>query len=183
MRAVGIPWGARERRLRPDQREDLQVDHRTITRWLDVLESLYAIFRLQPFGTPRMRAVKKMPKHYHFDWSLVSTPGPRFENLVASHLLKWVHWQQDTQGRNLELRYFRDRDGREVDFVVLEGRRPVLLVEAKLGDDEVDRSLRAMHEPFPDCPAWQVHATGTKDYRTPDGIRVAPAMVLFRTLV
>ncbi|HEU4417725.1 MAG TPA: ATP-binding protein, partial [Planctomycetota bacterium] len=164
-------------------REDLQVDHRTITRWLDVLERLYAIFRLQPFGTPRIRAIKKMPKHYHFDWSLVSGAGARFENLVASHLLKWVHWQQDTAGRDLELRYFRDRDGREVDFVVVERRRPVLLVEAKLGDDEVDRSLRAMHERFPDCPAWQVHAQGNKDYRTPDGIRVAPAVMLLATLV
>ncbi|MDO8349194.1 MAG: ATP-binding protein [Planctomycetota bacterium] len=164
-------------------REDLQVDHRTVTRWLDVLERLYAIFRLQPFGTPRIRAIKKMPKHYHFDWSLVQAPGARFENLVASHLLKWVHWQQDTEGRSLELRYFRDRDGREVDFVVLEGRRPVLLVEAKLGDDEVDRCLRTMRQRFPECPAWQVHAKGTKDYQTPDGIRVAPAVTLLRTLV
>ncbi|HZN39428.1 MAG TPA: hypothetical protein VFD82_11540 [Planctomycetota bacterium] len=59
----------------------------------------------------------------------------------------------------------------------------MLLVEAKLGDDEVDRSLRAMHERFPDCAARQVHATGSKDYRTPDGIRVAPAVALLATLV
>ena len=48
-----------------------------------------------------------------------------------SHLLKWVHFEQDTKGRDLELRYFRDSDGREVDFVVVEGRRPLLFVEAK----------------------------------------------------
>lgn len=35
-------------------------------------------------------------------------PGPRFENLVASHLLKLVHYQVDVEGRDLELRYFRD---------------------------------------------------------------------------
>ncbi|MGA1838999.1 MAG: hypothetical protein ACMUIU_00085 [bacterium] len=36
------------------------------------------------------------------------------------HLLKWVHYEQDTKGRDLELRYFRDIDGREVDFVITE---------------------------------------------------------------
>jgi predicted AAA+ superfamily ATPase len=164
-------------------REDLEVSHRTLARWLDILERLYAIFRLAPFGTSRVRAVKKMPKHYQFDWSLVPEPGPRFENLVGSHLLKWVHWQQDTAGRDLELRYFRDRDGHEVDFVVLERKRPVLMVEAKLGDAEVDLSLRLLHGKFPACPAWQVHATGRKDYETPDGVRVAPALELLRTLV
>lgn len=164
-------------------REDLEVSHKTIVRWLDVLERLYAIFRVRPFGTPRMRAVKKMPKHYHLDWSLVTEPGARFENLIGAHLLKWVHWQQDTEGRDLDLRYFRDKDGQEVDFVVIEGRRPVLMVEAKLGDDDVARGLRALRQRFPTCPAWQVHARGTKDYQTPDGIRVAPALTLLSTLV
>lgn len=115
-------------------------------------------------------------------WPPAGTWYPR-SSKTCPHLLKWVDWQQDTEGRDLELRYFRDKDGREVDFPVLEGRRPVLMVEAKLGDDEVERGLRALRRRFPGCPAWQVHATGTKDYRTPDGIRVAPAVVLLRTLV
>lgn len=164
-------------------REDLDVSHRTIARWLDILERLYVIFRVAPFGAPRMRAVKKMPKHYHLDWSLVPESGPRLENLVAAHLLKWVHWQQDTAGRDLELRYYRDKDGHEVDFVVTERRRPVLMVETKLGDADVDRGLRSLCRRFPDCPAWQVHATGKKDYQTPEGIRVAPACELLQTIV
>ena len=107
----------------------------------------------------------------------------RFENLVACHLLKWVHYQQDTQGRDVDLRYFRDTDGREVDFVVVEGRTPVRLVECKWADTGVDRSLRYLHERFPDADAWQISATGTKDYVTPEGIRVAPALTLLASLV
>jgi predicted AAA+ superfamily ATPase len=164
-------------------REDLEVSHRTVLRWLEILERLYAIFRVSPLGTPRVRAVKKMPKHYHFDWSVVPTPAARFENLIAVHLLKWMHWQQDTEGRDLELRYFRDKDNHEVDFLVVERRRPVLLVEAKLGDADLDRSLRLLKRRFPDCPAWQVHAEGRKDYQSPEGIRVAPALRLLETLV
>ncbi len=164
-------------------REDLQVSHKTVASWLDICERLYAVFRLSPFGAPKIRAVKKVQKHYHFDWSLVPDDGPRFENLVASHLLKWVHYQQDAHGRDLELRYFRDTDGREVDFVVVEGRTPVLVVEAKWADAAVDRSLRYLKARFPDCDAWQVSATGRKDFVTPDGIRVSHALELLRTLV
>ncbi len=69
--------------------------------------------------------------HYHFDWSVVPGDPARFENLVACHLLKWVHFEQDARGRDLELCYFRDVEGREVDFVIVEGRMPRLLVECK----------------------------------------------------
>jgi predicted AAA+ superfamily ATPase len=164
-------------------REDLQVSHRTVAGWLAILERLYAVFRLPPFGAPRIRAVKKEQKHYHFDWTLVSGEAARFENLVASHLLKWVHYRQDVEGRELELRFFRDRDGHEVDFVVVEGRRPLLLVECKWSDAEVDRGLCYLKQRFPEADAWQVSAVGRKDHWTPDGVRVAPAHVLLRTLV
>src|SRR5881296_1561538 len=164
-------------------REDLQVSHKTASGWLAILERLYAVFRVPPFGSARIRAVKKEQKHYHIDWTLVPEPGPRFENLVAAHLLKWVHFEQDARGRDVELRYFRDTDRREVDFVVVEKRAPILLVECKWGDADADRSLRYLKERFPDAQAWQISAAGRKDYRTPDGIRVAPAAPFLRTLV
>ncbi len=164
-------------------REDLQVSHKSVASWIGILERLYAIFRLAPFGAPKIRAVKKEQKHYQFDWTLVAKDGPRFENLVASHLLKWVHFTQDTEGRDVELRYFRDTDGREVDFVVTERGAPELLVECKWGDQDVDRSLRYLSTRFPSAKAWQISATGRKDFVTPDGIRVAPALELLKELV
>ena len=116
-------------------------------------------------------------------WPVVPSEAARFENLVACHLLKWVHHQQDTQGRDVELRYFRDTDGREVDFVVADRRRPVLCVECKWADAPIDRSLRYFKARFPDCDAWQISAAGTKDYVNADGIRAAPAPALLSTLV
>jgi predicted AAA+ superfamily ATPase len=89
-------------------REDFGVSHQTTSRWLDVFERLYAIFRLPPFVGPRLRAVKKEQKHYHFDWTVIERRAARFENLVASHLAKWVHFQWDVEGLPYELRYFRD---------------------------------------------------------------------------
>jgi hypothetical protein len=164
-------------------REDLQVSHKALSAWLAALERLYALFRVAPLGAPRIRAVKKLQKHYHFDWAVVPNEAARFENLVASHLLKWVHFEQDTQGRELELRYFRDLEGREVDFVVTERREPKLLVECKWSDVALDHALRYLKTRFPAAAAWQLSAAGTKDYQTPEGIRVAPALAFLKTLV
>lgn len=164
-------------------REDLEVSHKTLARWVALLERLYALVLVRPFGSPRVRAIKKIPKHYHLDWTLPSAAGPAFENLVAIHLLKWVHFRQDVEGLDLELRYFRDVDGREVDFVVTERRKPVLIVECKVNDVPVDSSVRYLKAKFPGCDAWQIHAEGAKDYQTPEGIRVAPAVALLGTLI
>jgi hypothetical protein len=164
-------------------REDLQVSHKTVATWIKILERLYAVFRLAPIGGPRIRAVKKVQKHYHLDWSLVPDAAARFENLVAAHLLKWVHFEQDTAGRDLELRYFRDTDGREVDFVVTEHRQPVKMVECKLTESRLDRSLRYLKRRYPDAEAWQLAASGDRDYRAPEGIRVCPALTFLKTLV
>lgn len=163
--------------------EDLQISHKTIARWLDVLERIYAVFRLAPFGPPRVRAIKKSQKHYHFDWNVIRDPAIRFENMVASHLLKWVHYQIDVNGRDLELRYFRDVDGREVDFVILENRKPIQFVEAKWGDSDIVLGLRYLKERHPTVDSWQISATGKKDYLSRDGIRVAAALEFLRSLV
>jgi len=45
-------------------REDLQVSHQSVSRWITMLENLYMIFRIYPFGAPQIRAVKKEAKHY-----------------------------------------------------------------------------------------------------------------------
>ena len=164
-------------------REDLMTSHKTVSRWLDILERLYAVYRLPPFGAPRIRAVKKEAKHYHFDWSLVKDDALRFENMVAGHLLKWVHFLIDTEGRDLELRYFRDVDGREVDFVVVEDRKPVQMIECKWSDAPVAPGLRYLKARFPRCEAWQISMNGVKDYETPEGIRVTPALRFLKTLV
>jgi len=164
-------------------REDLQVSHKTVASWLQVLERLFAIFRLAPFGAPRIRAVKKEQKHYHIDWSTIPNDAARFENLVACHLLKWVQFEQDANGRDLELCYFRDTDRREVDFVVTDKRKPIRFIECKLGDRDIDPGLKYLTKKFPQAEAWQISLNGIKDYVSPTGIRVAPALTLLRDLV
>jgi predicted AAA+ superfamily ATPase len=138
-------------------REDLEVDHKTAERWLQILENLYVCFRIAPFGPPRVRAVKKERKLYLWDWSSVEDDGPRFENLVASQLLKYCHWIEDTEGHSMELRYLRDTDKREVDFVMLKDRRPLFAVECKSGDKAVGSAMHYFAERTPIPRFYQVH--------------------------
>lgn len=138
-------------------REDLQIDHKTAERWLHILENLYVCFRLSPYGPPRVRAVKKERKLYLWDWSSVEDDGPRFENLVASQLLKYCHWIEDTEGYSMELRYLRDTDKREVDFVVLKDRKPLFAVECKSGEKAVGSAIRYFAERTPIPHFYQAH--------------------------
>jgi predicted AAA+ superfamily ATPase len=137
--------------------EDLSVAHSTVERWLQVLENLYFCYRISPFGAPKIRAVKKEQKLYLWDWSLIEDPGARFENLVASHLLKYCHFIQDTKGHKMELRFVRDTDKREVDFVVLKDKKPIFAVEAKLSDKSLSPHLRYFKERTSIPKFYQTH--------------------------
>ncbi len=153
-------------------REDLQVAHQTVARWLTILENLYMIFRIYPFGGPSIKAVKKEAKHYHLDWTVVSDPGARLENLVACHLLKWCHFMEDSEGRAMELRFYRDTTGREVDFVILEDGRPIQFIECKTSQGRRHRGLAYLKGKYPEIQAIQIDTQTTTDTISRDGIRL-----------
>jgi hypothetical protein len=97
--------------------------------------------------------------------------------------LKWIHYTQDTEGRNMELRYFRDIDMREVDFVVTENLKPLRFIEVKWSDAPVSKSLLYMMKKFPGTEGFQIHYAGKKDFISPDGVRVMPALSFLQGLV
>jgi uncharacterized protein len=153
-------------------REDLEVAHDTAERWLSILENLYFCFRIPPFGSARTRAVKKERKLYLWDWAMVPDGGARFENLLACQLLEYWHFREDVTGRRMELRYLRDTDAREVDFVVLEEKKPAFAVEATMGERTPSAAVRYFkgRTPIPDW--YQVHLG--EHVVTIDGVRVLP---------
>jgi predicted AAA+ superfamily ATPase len=155
------------------------VSHETVAAWLQILERVYSVFRVLPYGPPRLRATKKAQKLYFWDHARVEDPGPRAENLVLLHLLRLVHWMEDVLGERVELRFFRSRAGHEVDAIVLRNRRPWMAVEVKLDDRPLDRGLAYFLERVPTPLAFQVSLLGSVDRRMPDvgaqGVRLVPA--------
>lgn len=142
--------------------EDLEVDSKTTKRWISILESLYYCFRISPYGSPKIRAVKKEQKLYLWDWSQVEDEGERFENMVASQLLKYCHFHEDANGEKMQLRYIRDTDKREVDFVVIKNNVPLFAVECKLKTKSVSQSLFYFKERTPIPCFYQVSLEGNE---------------------
>jgi predicted AAA+ superfamily ATPase len=123
-----------------------------------------------------------MPKVYLWDTSLISAPGPRFENLIALHLLKLVHYLQDCEGFDVELYYLRDKAGHEVDFLVTSGKKPWFAVEAKLNASGVDPSLVYFRKRLKIPWVYQVVMQGGRDVED-NGVRSLPARQFLGSLV
>ena len=79
-------------------RRDLEVDHKTVSAWIDLLERLYVVFRVRPYAANLARSLRKESKVYFWDWCEVPAPEARYENLVASHLHKLCHHLTDVRG-------------------------------------------------------------------------------------
>ncbi len=153
--------------------EDLSVSQKTVAHWVDIFDRMYFTFRISPFGAPRIRATKKAQKLYFWDWSGLSGQGPKFENLVASQLLKYCHFLEDSEGDRMELRFLRDTDLREVDFVVLKNKKPVFAVECKSGEKQISKAIHYFKDRTDIPMFYQVHL-GSSDYQVEKKIRVLP---------
>ncbi len=156
--------------------EDLEVSAHTVRTWVDLLCRNYYTFPVAPYHRRIERAVKKAAKYYLWDWSEVADEGARFENLVASHLLKFCHFLRDAEGINAELRLLRDREKREVDFVVLWNDKPWFLIECKLNASRNHAHLVRFGELLNLKQRYVVTLSERDDYKDRHtGVRVLPA--------
>ena len=119
----------------------LRVNDKTVRDWLGVLRSLYYCFTVRPWSTNVIRSLLKEPKYYLWDWSLCKDEGARAENFVALHLLKAVHLWNDLGLGGYALHFVRNKDKREVDFLVVRNDKPWMLIEVKLNKEKLSPSL------------------------------------------
>jgi len=155
-------------------RTDLSVAHETMEHWIAILENLYCCFRIPPFGVSKLRTPKKEKKLYMWDWSICEKLPVRFENLVASNLLKYCHFHEDYNGDDMQLMFLRDAAGREVDFVVSRNGKPEFAVECKTGDASLSKHISYFSKRSNIPVFYQVHL-GEKDYEVPEfNARVLP---------
>jgi len=122
-------------------KEDVGVAFETIRDWLLALEQFFYLFRVAPFTGRLTRTLRKESKIYLFDWVEIENEGFRFENLVALHLLKATRLWKSTGEVQLDLNYVRDKEKREVDFVLSQKGRPLCLIECKVSDLSLSPSL------------------------------------------
>ena len=155
-------------------REDLEVSFKAVGHWLDVLETFYYHFRIHPFVSKTVRSLKKEPKLYLWDWSELADGSIRFENMVASHLLKFVNYLYDFEGYKTGLYFLRDLTKKEVDFLVTVDNKPWFAVEVKEHDISPSPNLSLFGEKWKIPFCYQVVKTsGVDNYSS--GIRIISA--------
>ena len=123
--------------------DDLGISHNTVGAWLSVLEASYVVRLVRPYHRNFGKQTVKSPRLYFTDTGLlcalleIDSPaaleshylrGAIFENLVAIELAK----AQLNAGRRDATRFWRDRRGHEVDFLIDRGTTRFAL-EAKAG--------------------------------------------------
>ncbi|MBI2335183.1 MAG: ATP-binding protein [Deltaproteobacteria bacterium] len=168
-------------------REDLEVHHATVKYWLDLLERVFYGFRIYPYAEKLNRALKKEPKWYLWDYTEVEDMAIRFENMVALHLLKYVYYLNELGEDSLNLNYLRDKEKREVDFVICRKRKPLVLIEVKYSNGNPSPHLFYFMEKLGLNHAFQLVADGnlpTRNYHKQQrSITVLPAASFLARLV
>lgn len=155
--------------------EDIAISPHTVKKYIDILEALYIVFRVTPFSKNIARSLLKEPKIYFFDTGLVKNDeGARFENLIAVCLLKHVYAKTDYLAEPYTLHYLRTKEGREVDFALVKDDVIEQLIEVKLTNHDVNKSLYYFHEKY-HLPATQI-VKNLRHSRLVDQIQVIDAL-------
>ncbi len=137
---------------------DVGVSQHTIASWINLLETGYVVFLLQPWFENLGKRLIKSPKLYFYDTGLAAwlmgvnsadqlathpLRGHLFENLVVTEFAKYF----ENQGERARLHFWRDSNGQEVDLVVENGMQAnrLGLVEIKSSQtyhSDFSKSLR-----------------------------------------
>ncbi|MFH1772282.1 MAG: ATP-binding protein [Candidatus Omnitrophota bacterium] len=120
---------------------DVQSAFDSVRDWLKIFESLYLIFRIPPWTKKIKRAILKEKKLYLFHHPAIQDDGAKFENMVALELLRAINNWNDSGFGVFTLHYIRNKDKQEVDFLIADRNKPLLLIEVKLSEDKPSKNL------------------------------------------
>jgi len=139
---------------------ECEASRTTIANYLAVLEATFVVHVLRPFSRRRAAEIVSAPKVYGFDtgflcyyrgWSTLRETdlGPLWEHFVLNELYA------RTQRR--EVRYWRDKRGHEVDFIVAGRGTAPTAIECKWKAGAFDpASLLAFRRGYPKGPNFVV---------------------------
>ncbi len=126
--------------------EDLEANHTTVKNWLHALHRLYLVWPLRPYSAKLHRTFRKESKWYFLDWTFAGSESSRFENLIASALYRFIASLNDRGWPEIKLHFLRTYDKKEIDFILTLEEKPILAIEAKLGDLKISPQLRRFRQ-------------------------------------
>ncbi len=130
---------------------DVAISPATVIKYVQIFEALYVVFRVTPYSKNIARSILKEPKIYFFDNGMVISDdnGVKIENFTAVSLLKTVFSRNDLLGEDNQLKYLRTKDGKEVDFALVNSNNKIdKIIEVKNSDDQLSKSLKYFSEKY-----------------------------------
>ena len=167
--------------------KQVRVAADTVRRWVAALCDFHFGFIVRPWFENVSRSLRKEPKWYLRDWAAIKDEGSRAETFVACHLLKAVEGWSDLGLGVFELGYLRDKEQREVDFVVVRDGKPWFLAEVKHRDDSLSPALKRFQEqlrtPFAFQVVLEADYVDADCFAQPGGPLIVPARTLLSQLL
>jgi predicted AAA+ superfamily ATPase len=157
--------------------EDLGRDDKTIKNWLRLLERLYIVFRVSPYSKNVSRSLKKAGKYYFYDCARVEgDESQKLENLVALALKKEIEFQEDCNGISGNLHFIQTKEKHEIDFLVVQSKRPASLFEVKLSDESPSKNFSKFLKYFPNSRKIQLVRNLAREFTSKEGIEIKSAL-------
>ena len=137
-----------------DVSKDVEVDRKTVEKWLSVLVSSGIVVLLHPYSGNTIKRIVKRPKLYFMDtglacylsmWNnaraleLSAMAGSMFENYVISEIIKG--YANNGISIRSRLAYYRDNNGKEIDLLILDNGK-IYPVEIKKSADPGKSSIK-----------------------------------------
>lgn len=157
--------------------EDLDVAYNTAKSWIEAMERYYTAFTLKPWARHVNRTIRKARKLYLFDYAAIENRAARLENMIALELFRAVNMWNDLGYGTFGLHFVRNKQKEEVDFLLSDKSKPLLLVEVKAGKAQMDAGLARFQEQL-DVPAIILTGEGDSFRRMTSGplpALIAPA--------
>lgn len=118
-----------------------EVSRTTIANYLAVLEATSVALVLRPFSSRRGNEIIAAPKVYGFDTGFVCAHRGWSNLRPADRGPLWEHYVLNELSARLQttaLRYWRDKQGHEVDLVWIPRKGPPVAIECKWSARDVD---------------------------------------------
>jgi uncharacterized protein len=134
---------------------DLKVSYNSIRGWLAVFERFFLTFSIPPWTARISRAIQKEHKVYLWDAPRIEDPSAQFENMVAMELWRAVTNWNDLGYGQFSLHFIKNKEKQEVDFLIANRNKPVVMIEAKISETQPSSSLKKFQKAL-NIPAVQL---------------------------